>query len=104
MPRPGFILTASRGRRGTRGGSPPVDAAARKSQARPGVQTMPTYTLTDASRDLWVDSLVLNAEDRGPNEHPWSVTKRTLHGGRREGVDLIDVDNGVLRFSVVPTR
>ena len=27
-----------------------------------------------------------------------------LRGGRREGVDLIVVDNGALRFSVVPTR
>ena len=35
---------------------------------------------------------------------PWSVEKRRLRGGRREGVDLIVVDNGALRFSIVPTR
>lgn len=35
---------------------------------------------------------------------PWSITKRTLHGGVQEGVDLIEVDNGKLRFTVIPTR
>ena len=32
------------------------------------------------------------------------MKKRRLRGGRREGVDLIVVDNGALRFSIVPTR
>jgi Domain of unknown function (DUF4432) len=32
------------------------------------------------------------------------VKKQRLHGGRRDGVDLIVVDNGALRFSIVPTR
>ncbi|MEM7457560.1 MAG: aldose 1-epimerase family protein [Planctomycetota bacterium] len=34
----------------------------------------------------------------------WSVSKRTLHGGLQEGVELIEVDNGKLKFSVIPTR
>ncbi|HEX4635665.1 MAG TPA: DUF4432 family protein, partial [Rhizomicrobium sp.] len=34
----------------------------------------------------------------------WSVALRTLHGGRQEGVQVIDVDNGSLRFTIVPTR
>jgi hypothetical protein len=34
----------------------------------------------------------------------WSINKRTLHGGKQEGVDVIEVDNGRLRFVVVPTR
>ena len=34
----------------------------------------------------------------------WSITKQTLHGGKQEGVDLITVDNGKIRFSVIPTR
>jgi hypothetical protein len=34
----------------------------------------------------------------------WSVNKRALHGGRQEGVDIIEVDNGRLRFVVIPTR
>ncbi|MBV9489042.1 MAG: aldose 1-epimerase family protein [Verrucomicrobia bacterium] len=35
---------------------------------------------------------------------PWSVTKRILCGGRQEGVHVIEVDNGALKFTVVPTR
>lgn len=35
---------------------------------------------------------------------PWSVSKTTLHGGRQEGVDEITVDNGLLSFTVIPTR
>jgi hypothetical protein len=34
----------------------------------------------------------------------WSVTKRRLAGGRQEGVDIVEVDNGVMNFTVVPTR
>lgn len=35
---------------------------------------------------------------------PFSVTMRTLHGGRQEGVSIVDIDNGTLKLSVVPTR
>lgn len=34
----------------------------------------------------------------------WSVEKRTLRGGRQEGVELITIDNGVLKIVVIPTR
>jgi len=34
----------------------------------------------------------------------WSVAFRTLHGGRQEGVQVIEVDNGALRFTIVPSR
>ena len=54
---------------------------------------------------MWVDSLEIDAPALGLGEtQPFSVKKHTLRGGRREGVDLIVVDNGALRFSVVPTR
>jgi galactose mutarotase-like enzyme len=33
-----------------------------------------------------------------------SVKRTTLRGGAREGVDTIEIDNGKLRFVVVPTR
>ena len=36
--------------------------------------------------------------------HEWKVSKSVLHGGRQENVDVVDVDNGVLRFRIVPTR
>jgi hypothetical protein len=66
---------------------------------------MPTFTLTDVARDLWVESFAIDSTDLGtPVTAPWSVTKRTLRGGRREAVDLIQVNNGALSFSVLPTR
>jgi Domain of unknown function (DUF4432) len=66
---------------------------------------MPTFVLTDASNELWVDSKEIDPPALGLGEtRPFSVKKQTLRGGRREGVDLIFVDNGSLRFAVVPTR
>ena len=66
---------------------------------------MPTFILSDSSSEVWVDSLLVDAPALGLGEtQPFSVKKHTLKGGRREGVDLIVVDNGALRFSVVPTR
>jgi hypothetical protein len=66
---------------------------------------MHTHTLTDAAHDVWVDSLKLLSRNSAPTlTTPWTVTKRTLRGGRREGVDLIEVDNGAFAFSVIPTR
>lgn len=35
---------------------------------------------------------------------PFTVTQRLLHGGRQEGVTVIDIDNGTLKLTVVPTR
>ncbi|MFP4351944.1 MAG: aldose 1-epimerase family protein [Puniceicoccaceae bacterium] len=34
----------------------------------------------------------------------WSVRSRTLHGGLQEGVHVLEIDNGRLSFSVLPTR
>jgi hypothetical protein len=66
---------------------------------------MPTFVLTDVSTDVWQESLTVDSPALGLGDgHPWSVKKERLRGGRREGVDLIVVDNGALRFSIVPTR
>ncbi|WP_122583143.1 aldose 1-epimerase family protein [Pseudomonas viridiflava] len=37
-------------------------------------------------------------------DKPFTITLRTLHGGRQEGVSIIDIDNGTMKLSVVPTR
>jgi len=34
----------------------------------------------------------------------WSITKTTLRGGRQQGTELIEVQNGRLRFTVIATR
>lgn len=36
--------------------------------------------------------------------HPWAIRKTTLRGGRQEGVDVIEVDNGRIKIRVCPTR
>jgi hypothetical protein len=66
---------------------------------------MPTLILTDVSGDVWVESLEVDPTALGLGQDwPWSVKKQRLRGGRRDGIDLIVVDNGLLRYSIVPTR
>ena len=61
--------------------------------------------MTDVSSEEWQESFSIDATAMGLAEaYPWSVKKHRLRGGRRDGVDLIVVDNGALRFSIVPTR
>ena len=64
-----------------------------------------SWTLTDAVNDVWVDAFgVANDTLRLPTPHGWSVHKRTLRGGPRDGIDLVHVHNGALSYSVLPTR
>lgn len=34
----------------------------------------------------------------------WGIKKWSLHGGKQEGVDLIEINNGLMRIVVIPTR
>jgi hypothetical protein len=64
-----------------------------------------TWTLTDVRGDVWLDSFAAaNDSLHLPTPHDWSLRKRTLRGGPRDGVDLIEVHNGALSFSILPTR
>src|SRR5271168_119133 len=64
-----------------------------------------SWTLTDVRGDVWLDGFSVGNETlRLPTPHDWSIRKRTLRGGLRDGVDLIEVHNGALSFSVLPTR
>jgi hypothetical protein len=66
---------------------------------------MATYILTDLASDLWVEHFAIDQQGLGlPPGVRCSITKQRLRGGRRDGVDLIRVDNGNLAFTVVPTR
>ena len=64
-----------------------------------------SWVLTDLKSDVWLDSLLVSSHSLQPpiGDH-WSIRKRTMHGGLRDGVDIIEVDNGALAFSVLPTR
>jgi hypothetical protein len=64
-----------------------------------------TWTLTDIANDVWLDSFAVGNDSlRLATPHDWSIRKRTLRGGLRDGIDLIDIHNGALSYSVVPTR
>jgi hypothetical protein len=47
-----------------------------------------------------LDSIALKLKG-APN---WSITRRQLSGGLSNGVEVIDIDNGAMIISVVPTR
>lgn len=62
-------------------------------------------TLTSAARGIHLDDWRTSHSDfEFKSAAPWSIHKYTLHGGRQEGVDLVVLDNGKLRLTVVPTR
>jgi hypothetical protein len=58
--------------------------------------------LTDTASNLATANWKVSSADWGGAG--WSVELRTLHGGRQEGVQVIDVDNGAMKFTIVPTR
>lgn len=50
------------------------------------------------------DPMRVGAQDVPQTTGGWNVTKRTLRGGCSEGVELVEIDNGRLKFAVLPTR
>jgi Domain of unknown function (DUF4432) len=67
---------------------------------------MDAIILTDATRNISIKEWKISSEDAGSISDGlrWSVAKRVLAGGRQEGVEVIEVDNGLMKFTVVPTR
>lgn len=63
---------------------------------------MPKWIVADSATNRWTESLFLGHDELGVPDV--TVSKRRLRGGRREGVDVVDINNGHLSFSVVPTR
>jgi len=64
------------------------------------------WVLTDVAGGIWLDDFDLDPQD-GPSLEGatnWSVQKRTLQGGVSAGVDVVEVDNGRLTMSILPTR
>ncbi len=60
--------------------------------------------VTDAENGVSSKEWTLDPREIGGAAGNWSVRKKTLSGGRQEGTEVIYVDNGLLRFSVVPSR
>ncbi|MSQ96384.1 MAG: DUF4432 family protein [Gemmataceae bacterium] len=64
-----------------------------------------TWTLTDIVNDVWLENFTTGGDRlQLGSPHHWSIHKRTLRGGLRDGIDLIEVDNGALSYSILPTR
>lgn len=63
-----------------------------------------SWILTDVDRDAYVESLTVGPSDVGGGLPDFSLRKRTLRGGLRDGVDVVEIDNGRLRLTLVPTR
>ena len=58
------------------------------------------YVLLDANTPA--KNWTITSEQLGvKTAKPFSVTLRTLHGGRQEGVSIVDIDNGTMKLSVV---
>ena len=61
--------------------------------------------LTDVEENIYRETAEITSSEVTPKSPvSWSVRKYVLHGGRQEGVDVVEVNNGKLRFTVVPTR
>ncbi len=63
-----------------------------------------TWVVTDVEQDVYLESLALSPGNVKGKATGYSVSKRTLRGGLRDGVDVIEVNNGRFQFVVVPTR
>ncbi|MDO4586998.1 MAG: aldose 1-epimerase family protein [Planctomycetia bacterium] len=64
-----------------------------------------TRTILDSDNGIYSESLDIEEVFQSPaGAIPFRITKRRLHGGIRDGVDIIEVDNGKFCFTIIPTR
>ena len=60
-----------------------------------------SWELLNVPKGIWTERIELGEVELGC---PATIQKRTLHGGLQDGVDLVEIDNGALSVSVLPTR
>ncbi|OHB76635.1 MAG: hypothetical protein A2W31_10555 [Planctomycetes bacterium RBG_16_64_10] len=63
-----------------------------------------TWTLTDVENDVYVEDLSILPSHVGGSATDYSVRKRTLRGGLRDGVDVVEGVAGACRLTLIPTR
>lgn len=77
-------------------------AASRGSQAP---STRAPIVLTSVEQNIDVGDWQIGPRETGVAQSvAWSVRKRRLHGGKQDGVDLIEIDTGRMTITVIPTR
>jgi hypothetical protein len=64
------------------------------------------WVLTDVSNRIWRDRFSISGGEglKLAGSDAWSVSKSTFRGGVSEGVDVVDLNNGRLSVSILPTR
>ncbi len=61
--------------------------------------------LTDVEQNIYKETFNITSRDVTPDcPSFWSVRKYVLHGGKQEGVEVVEVNNGKLNLTIVPTR
>src|SRR3972149_4663119 len=80
---------------------PPVSAAFWVS-----LVTQRTWQLTNVSTGIHRENFVAGpaADLKLTGSETWRIAKRTLKGGLSAGVEVLDLDNGALSLSILPTR
>lgn len=63
-----------------------------------------TWNLGDLERDHPATPIHLRGDQLPQAANGCQVFTRRLHGGRSEGVDVVELDNGAVEISVLPTR
>ena len=62
------------------------------------------WLLTDVETGTHLEHFQLSQADLPEMPGTWSVSKQTLRGGLSDGVERVTIDNGALKFHVLPTR
>jgi hypothetical protein len=62
------------------------------------------FTLVDLDRNVHLREAAITPAEVPGAARAWSVRKRTLDGGLREGVEAVEIECGPLRATLLPTR
>ena len=63
-----------------------------------------TWTFIDTANDVFVEELTLTPADVGQTAGGFSLRKRVLRGGLRDGLNVVELDSGRLRATVLCDR
>jgi len=63
-----------------------------------------TWTWMHGTNQTYVEQARITPDMVGGPKTGYMIEKRRLYGGLSDGVDVVHVDNGPLRFDVLPTR
>lgn len=65
-----------------------------------------TWTLLDVENGIYLENLEIleRIESSSGKNVECRITKKRLYGGLQDGVDVIEIDNGTMKFTVCPTR